>query len=98
MPTRTIVLLAAMVGIIVLIIISIIITVIVTGNVLARKHEDERPNSRYLVYVKSITNHRCPNCDSELKLFTGEDRKTYYKCKNESCDYIVDPEELLEQK
>ena len=97
MPTKTIILLAAIVGIILLIIISIIITVIVTGNVLARKSEQERPNSNYLLYVKSLNQFRCPKCDSELKLYLGKDNRTYYRCKNDKCDYMVDPETLIKK-
>ena len=98
MPDKTIVLLAAIIGIILTIIVAIVITVIVTGNVLAKQNEEERHNSRYLIYVKEIGNHKCPKCGSELKLFNDEDQKTYYRCKNsDNCDYIVDPEELIKK-
>ena len=98
MPTKTIILLAAIVGIILLIVIAIVITVIATGNVLAKNSDEERPNANYLMYVKRIGEFKCPKCGSELKLFTGEDKKTYYRCKNvDNCDYIVDPEELLKE-
>ena len=99
MPTKTIILLAAIAGIILLIIIAIVITVIATGNVLAKQGDEDRPNANYLKYVKNLGNYKCPKCGSELKLFTGEDQKTYYRCKNtDNCDYIVDPEELLNKK
>ena len=99
MPTKTIILLAAIVGIILIIVIAIVITVIATGNVLAKNSDDERPNANYLKYVKNIVNYRCPKCGSELKLYTDEKQKTYYRCKNiDNCDYIVDPEELINKK
>ena len=41
MPTRTIILLSATIGIIVLIVIGIIITVLITGKVMADKNEKE---------------------------------------------------------
>ena len=98
MPDKTIVLLAAIVGIVLLIVILIVVTVIVTGNVLAKQNEEEMHNSRYLLYVKNLGKYKCPKCGSELKLFNGEDQKTYYKCRNTECDYIVDPEELINHK
>ena len=98
MPTKTIVLLAAIVGIVFLIVTAIVVTVILTGNVLAKNGEEDRPNSNYLLYVKSLNKYKCPKCGSELKLFNGENQKTFYKCKNENCDYIVDPEELINKK
>ena len=96
MPTKTLLLLVAIAGIIGIIIISIVVTVIVTGNVLAKRGEEERPNSNYLLYVKNLNKFRCPKCDNELKLYLGKDNRTYYRCKNEKCDYMVDPETLID--
>ena len=98
MPTKTIILLAAIFGFVILIVIGIVITVIATGNVLARKNEEVRPNSNYLIYVKSLDKYKCPKCGEELKLYLGKDNRTYYRCKNETCDYMVDPEELINNK
>ena len=97
MPTKTIILLAAIAGFVILIVAGIIITVISTGNVLAKRGEEERPNSNYLLYVKNLNKFRCPKCDNELKLYLGKDNRTYYRCKNEKCDYMVDPETLLDK-
>ena len=44
MPTRTIILLAATIGIFILIVLGIIITVLVTGNVFIKKHDKEIKN------------------------------------------------------
>ena len=98
MPTKTIVLLAAIMGFVLLIVVGIIITVIATGNVLARKNEEIRPNSNYLQYVKNLDKYKCHKCGESLKLYQGKDNRTYYRCKNDKCDYMVDPEELINKK
>ena len=98
MPTKTIILLSAMMGFVLLIVIGIIITVIATGNFLAKKNEEVRPNSNYLQYVKNVDKYKCPKCGGDLKLYLGKDNRTYYRCKDEKCDYMVDPEELLNKK
>lgn len=98
MPTKTIILLSAIVGFVLLIVIGIIITVIATGNVLAKKNEEVRPNSNYLLYVKNLNKYKCPKCGEELKLYLGKDSRTYYRCKNNRCDYMVDPETLINKK
>lgn len=101
MPTKTIVLLAAIFGIIVLIVISIIVTVIVTGNFLAKKGEKglDRPNSNFLLYVKNVDNYKCPLCGGDLKLYLGKDQRTYYRCKNmDHCSYMVNPDDLIGKK
>ena len=98
MPTKTIILLSAIVGFVLLIVIGIIITVIATGNVLAKKNEEVRPNSNYLLYVKNLNKYKCPKCGEELKLYLGKDNRTYYRCKNNRCDYMVDPETLINKK
>jgi len=96
MPTKTIILLAAMMGFVLLIVIGIIITVVVTGNFFAKRNEEERPNSNYLLYVKNLNNFKCPKCGKDLKLYLGEDNRTYYRCKDmHHCDYMVDPETLI---
>lgn len=51
MPTRTIILLSATLGIIVFIILCIIITVLVAGKVVADKHEKE--NKRRWLFIKN---------------------------------------------
>ena len=98
MPTKTIVLLAAIMGFVLIIVVGIIITVIATGNVLARKNEQVRPNSNYLQYVKNLDKYKCPKCGESLKLYQGKDNRTYYRCKDMHCDYMVDPEDLLAKK
>ena len=98
MPTKTIILLSAIVGFVLLIVIGIIITVIAPGNVLAKKNEEARPNSNYLLYVKNLNKYKCPKCGEELKLYLGKDNRTYYRCKNNRCDYMVDPETLISKK
>lgn len=96
MPTKTIILLSAIMGIIVLIVISIVITVIITGNVLAKNNEEVRPNGNYLLYVKNLDKFKCPKCGGELKLYQGKDGRTYYRCKDmDHCDYMEDPEVLI---
>ena len=49
MPTRTIILLSATIGVIVFIVICIIITVLVTGKVMANKREKEN-KKRFLFW------------------------------------------------
>ena len=98
MPTKTIILLSAIAGFVIILVVGIIITVIVTGNVLARNNEEVRPNANYLLYVKNLDKYKCPKCGSELKLYLGKDNRTYYRCKDEMCDYMVDPEDLINKK
>ena len=98
MPTKTIILLSAIMGFVLLIVVGIIITVIATGNVLAKKNEQVRPNSNYLQYVNNLDNYKCPKCGGDLKLYQGKDNRTYYRCKDMHCDYMVDPEDLLAKK
>ena len=97
MTDKTIILLAAMMGFIVLIVIGIIITVIVTGNFLSKgNNRIERPNSNYLLYLKNVERFKCPKCGKDLKLYLGRDNRTYYRCKDmDHCDYMVDPDTLL---
>ena len=99
MPTKTIILLAAMLGMLLIIVVAIIITVITTGNFLAKKGESTstRPNDNFLLYLKNVDNYKCPKCGSDLKLYLGKDKRTYYRCKNEKCDYMVEPETLIKK-
>ena len=100
MPTKTIILLAAIIGMLVVLVIAIVVTVIATGNLLAKKGESapSRPNEKFLLYLKNVDNYKCPKCGNNLKLYLGEDKRTYYRCKNETCDYMVEPETLIEKK
>ena len=96
MPTKTIILLTAMAAIILVIVIAIIVMVIVTGNFLAKKSEEERPNSHFLLYVQNVDKFKCPKCGGELKLYLGRDQKTYYRCKDmDNCDFMAVPEDLI---
>lgn len=99
MPTKTMILLAAILGMLLLIVVAIIITVVVTGNFLAKKGEDTptRTNDNFLLYLKNVENYKCPKCGSDLKLYLGKDKRTYYRCKAEKCDFMVEPETLIKK-
>ena len=96
MPTRTLVLLLATLGLIIIMVVAIVLTVVLTGNHAAKK-ADEQLRKRLESYSSKLKDHRCPRCGSELEIVQREGFKTYLKCKNDQCEYIADPDELLKK-
>ncbi len=97
MPTRTLVLLLATLGIFVFIVVAIVLSVVLTGNHAAKK-ADEELRAKLKLYSQEIETVKCPKCGGELEVVHRDGFKTYLKCKNDNCDFIGDPEAMIKKQ